>query len=206
MRRRSPSTSWSTGPRCSRDEYHTRSWSRRAWRSPARGPAGRHHRRSCGHDGIGEVDRAVGLEALVALDAEQALTSFGHIRRHAGEWVRELAVRTSDADDAVTLAEEDAAVGQELERRAVRPARERRDRERGRACPEPARASVRATAAAAGSHRVRRYRPPAAALPAGGERFSFARRARDSSPDRPHQRRAHEQSSELPEFPYTDAC
>ena len=41
MRSRPQSTSWSTGPRCSRDEYHTRGWSRRTWSSRHADPAGR---------------------------------------------------------------------------------------------------------------------------------------------------------------------
>ena len=89
--------------------------------------------RGAGAAALGGRRHAAPPGGIIDDPARTTLTSFGHIRRHAGERVRELAVRTSDADDAVTLAEEDAAVGQELERRAVRPARERRDRERGRA-------------------------------------------------------------------------
>ena len=121
---------------------------------------------ACRQHGVREVDRAVGRKALIGLRAEHALAGREHVRRHARQRLRELAVLADDPDAAVLLGEEDAAVGQELERRAVHALRKRLDGERLDSSPASARASDRATAAAADNHPAPRSLR-AAAGPAG---------------------------------------
>ena len=135
-----------------------------------------------GERGVREVDDAVPGEVAIREHLEQSLRPPVPDRRQARERLRRLAVLADDADPARALADDDAAIRQEVEcERAGEAAGHGLDRHMPRCGPDAAPGSVRATREWARSHRAQCCRPAARSAPAPAAVESRAASVRSAS-------------------------
>ena len=118
--------------------------------------------RAFGQHRISKVERPVGGERLVGQHFEQALSARPQVGRQPFDGLRDLAVLSDDPDPSRPLADDDAAVGKEVEAEARRSALRRRSRRRTRT------SSPAADARVCPSHCGIGWYPSGAALSPGG--------------------------------------
>ncbi len=126
--------------------------------------------------GVVEVERAVLREVPVRQDLEQTLRAAPVDRRQPRQRRRRLAVLADDADAAGSLADDDPAVGQEVEGEGAGSVRSRPFPPRSSRCaPGAAHGSGRPTAGSARSRPVRRCRPRRCSRPAAARAAAESR-------------------------------